>query len=53
LQAVTKFVQVALSLHTPARSPVSPLKWTQDASTFPHPMSAKAKSQNASIFMAI
>src|SRR5262249_12439379 len=53
LQALAKFVQASPSLQTPAMSPVSPLKWTQEESTFPHAMSPRPKSQNASIFMDI
>jgi hypothetical protein len=53
LQALAKFVQTSPSLQTPATSPVSPLKWTQDESTSPHAMSPTATSENASIFIAI
>jgi hypothetical protein len=52
LQAAAKFVQTSPSLQTPATSPVSPLKWTQDESTFPHAMSPTATSKR-SIFIAI
>src|SRR6266536_3319924 len=44
LHALAKFVQASPSLQTPATSPVSPLKWAQDESTFPHAMNPTATS---------